>query len=281
MPVALGDHLAVRRAARERAHAMRRAARSAPSRRMLAPGVVLAAATLGGQIWYAAQRHVPWFDDLDASGVFGAESLPPLRIVAVGDSTMTGPGLQNPDELWLRLVARRLADRYRVHLTSLAVGGSRSQDVLDTQLDAAIAARPDIAFVSVGGNDILHGVPVWQFEQRLDRIAGRLNETATVILFGIGDLGSIPRVPSPLKHVVRAVGRVGDTVHTRVAHRHGVHKIDQWQLTTDAFRSGPHMFSPDLFHPSASGHRAWADAVEPTLEEVLADLPRDDSIATA
>ncbi len=65
---------------------------------------------------------------------------------------------------------------------------------------------------------------------------------------------------------------MADWVHRRVADRHGVLKIDQWNLTTAAFNSGLHMFSPDLFHPSPEGHRAWADALIPTMEEAVARL---------
>lgn len=262
--------------------AARRAAGAVEPRRVVGHGVGLAAAAIGGQVVYAAQRRVPGFTDHDASGTFGHAGLPPLRVAAVGDSTMTGPGLDSADELWLRIVARRLAERYHVTLASVARGGARSADVLHDQLDPAIAAGPDVAFVSVGGNDVLHLVPVWRYERRLDAIVARLEAAVpVVILFGIGDLGTIPRAPVPLRYVLRSVGLVGDAVHQRVARRHQIDKVDQWRLTTTAFRAGQHMFAADLFHPSAAGHRAWADAVMPTLDAALAHIapPRSDGRA--
>lgn len=241
--------------------------------RLLGSGVVAAATTIGGELLYVTRRPLPSFTDLDPSGTFGSPDLPSLRIVAVGDSTMTGPGLDDPDDLWLRVVARRLAAHHHVELHSLARGGSRTDDLLREQLDRAVALSPDIAIVSIGGNDILHLVPIWRFERRLDAIVGRLAEASgAVVLFGIGDLGTIPRATFVLRHWVHTAGRLGDQVHERVAARHGVDKVDQWQLTTAAFRAGRHMFSADLFHPSAIGHRTWADAVWPTLERAVAQV---------
>ena len=150
------------------------------------------------------------------------------------------------------------------------MGGSRSRDVLEQQLPDALVDRWDIAIVSVGSNDVLHLVPVWRFRRRLDAIIGRLVEVSDeVILFGVGDLGTIPRLAFPLNKFASGAGHIADWVHRSVARRHQVSKIDQWKSTTAAFNSGLHMFSPDLFHPSPAGHQAWAEAVIPTLESAV------------
>jgi lysophospholipase L1-like esterase len=160
-----------------------------------------------------------------------------------------------------------------VELACLAEGGAKAQDVVEHQLHRALEERWDVAIVSVGSNDIMRFVPVWRFEQRLDHIVASLKEVAdAVVLFGVGDLGSIPRLAFPLDRIASGAGHVADWVHRRVAARHGIAKIDQWRLTTAAFNSGIHMFAPDLFHPSPIGHQAWADALIPTLDEVVAGL---------
>lgn len=228
---------------------------------------------IAGQVAYARFRGVPSFEGLDPSCVVGDGGLPGLRLVVLGDSTVTAPGLDDPDASWPRIVARHLAGRYCVDLTSLAEGGAKSRDVLAGQLPRALTSRWNVAVVSVGSNDIMRFVPVWRFERRLDRIVAELKEVSdAVILFGVGDLGSIPRLPFPLDRIASGAGHVADLVHRRVAARHDVAKIDQWRLTTEAFNSGIHMFSPDLFHPSPIGHQAWADALIPTLDEVVAGL---------
>lgn len=230
------------------------------------------AALVGGQVAYAALRRLPECDDLDPSGSFGDISLPELGIAVLGDSTVTGQGLDDVDDAWPRVIARRLAGRYRVVLRSYAVGGSRARDVLVEQVPRAETTRHDLTVVSVGSNDILRMTPLWQLERRIDEIVKRMQRVSrSVILFGVGDLGSIPRLPPPVDILASGSGHVADWVHRRVAERNGVAKIDQWGLTTEAFNSGLHMFSADLFHPSPFGHLAWADALMPTIENTLAE----------
>lgn len=234
------------------------------------------AALLGGQLAHAALRRFPQCNDLDPSGVFGDPRSPELHVAVLGDSTVTGQGLETVDDSWPRVLARRLSDQHRVILRSYAEGGSKSKDVLDRQIPVAILDHHDIAIISVGSNDILRMTPVWALERRLDSIVEQMKQVATsVILFGIGDLGSIPRLPYPLDLLASGSGRVADWVHRRVAERNDIAKIDQWALTTEAFNSGLHMFASDLFHPSPAGHLAWAEAVFPAVEAELARSGRE------
>lgn len=231
------------------------------------------AALIGGQVAYASLRRLPLADGFDPSGTFGDPGLPRLHIAVLGDSTVTGQGLDDVDDCWPRVVARRLSHRFRVVLSSFAVGGSRSRNVLEEQVPEAERQEYDIVIVSVGSNDILRMTPAWVFERRLGEIVRRMKSVSgSLILFGVGDLGSIPRLPYPIDRLAAGSGHVADWVHRRVADGQGVAKIDQWKLTTEAFNSGLHMFAADLFHPSAEGHLAWADAVLPTLEAELARL---------
>jgi lysophospholipase L1-like esterase len=228
---------------------------------------------LAGQVAYARLRSLPSFEGLDPSTTSGDPSLPPLRLVVLGDSTATAPGLDDPDDSWPRLTAQHLTHRFSVDLRCLAVGGAKSSDVLKAQLPLALQARWDIAIVTVGSNDVLNMVPIRRFERHLDQIVDELSKVSRqIILFGVGDLGSIPRLPFPVDTFASGAGHLADRVHRRVAERHGVLKIDQWKLTTTAFNSGLHMFSPDLFHPGPEGHRAWADAVIPTVDAAVARL---------
>ncbi len=234
------------------------------------------AGLIAGQVAYVSRRRLPLGAEYDPSGTFGEATRPRLRLAVLGDSSVTGQGLASVDESWPRIVARHLADRYHVELLSYAAGGARSEHVLSEQVPAAETRRHDVVIVSVGSNDILRMTPAWRFERRLDEIVARLQRVAaSVILFGVGDLGSIPRFPYPVDRMAAGSARVADWVHRRVAERRGVAKIDQWNLTTEAFNSGPHMFAPDLFHPSAAGHRAWADAVLPTVETELLRAKRE------
>ena len=91
-----------------------------------------------------------------------------------------------------------------------------------------------------------------------------------VVVAGVGDLGTVPRLLPPLRQLASRRGRRGDAVQARVAERYGAIKADLWGAAADAFRSDPSIFSPDLFHPAAPGHRVWADAAWEALEPHLA-----------
>jgi lysophospholipase L1-like esterase len=238
-------------------------------------GTALAgAAVLAGEVLYVARRPLPSFDGFDASGAFGGPAAPRVVLLALGDSTMTGPGLDGPDDIWLRVLARRLGADYRVELHSLAVGGAKSRDVLAHQVPRAIELDADVTLISVGGNDALRGVPVHTFERNLEAItAAMVAASGRVVLMGVGDVGTIPRFPPPLSQVARMTGKVADRVHIRVAARYGTRKLDHWGESAEAFRD-PSVFSPDLFHPNARGHRVWADVAYPAVAAAVAEAVR-------
>lgn len=234
-------------------------------------GAVRAAAGAGAvgvgglvaQGYYAGRRHLPHSPDLECSGVFGHPDGAPVRIVALGDSVLTGAGLRRPADMWLRQAVHRLPYRYRVDLRVLARGGARVREVRDRQLPAALEMSPDIAVVSGGANDLLRGVPARLIQSRLAEVAEGLSGAAERVIFmGIGDLGSIPRAPQPLAAFLTWRSRRGNRAHQRMERVHpNVETLSMWDGVSQAFRADPGLFGPDLFHPNAGGHRLWADAV--------------------
>jgi lysophospholipase L1-like esterase len=227
--------------------------------------------TMAAQFWYVAHRPLPSFRDLEANGVFGSDEMPEARIVLLGDSTITGPGLESSSDLWSHRVARRLAVECHVRLVSVAVGGSRARNVLVDQLPHALKLAPHLAVVSVGANDATHGTRMRQVEADLDAIVASFGQTGTgVVLAGLGDLGNIPRLRHPLKALASRRSRAVDRVHARVAHRHKhAVKVPIAEHTDKAFRSAD-VFCPDLFHPNCAGHAVWADAAYPVIADALA-----------
>ncbi len=229
------------------------------------------AALLAGELLWAIARPVPAFEDLDASGREGDPSAPPLRLAVLGDSSCTGPGLDDPADIWVRVLARTLADRFHVSVRSFAIGGSRAVDVARSQLGGAIGWSPDIAFVSVGANDALKGVSIRTFERHLGTVvAGLVTTSALVVLSGVGDLGSIPRLLPPLDRIYRARGLQMNDVHHQVGARLGAVVADQWSWAAHEFARRPDLFSADLFHPGPDGHRIWAAVAGETIAPHLA-----------
>lgn len=229
-------------------------------------------AVVAGQVAWAAWRPLPSFTDLDPSGFEGPSDGTPLRMLVLGDSSCTGSGLEDPRDIWVRVLARRLAeDGYRVEVVSFAVGGSKATDLVRDQLAPAIEAGGDVALVSVGGNDALRGVRVPVFEAALDTVTARLTEAVPLVaLSGVGDMGTVPRLPPLLAAAARRRGKAMNAAHHRVAARHGALVANQWEWAVERFRD-PTIFSPDLFHPNAEGHRVWADVAYELVAPALAN----------
>lgn len=224
------------------------------------------------QIAHAAFRDdLPTLENQDPSGVFGSPSAPPIRIVFLGDSSVTAPGVDPLDHSWPRQVALHLSERFRVEAISVAVGGSKVRDVIDDQLDRAIALEPDIAYVSVGSNDALRATPIQRFEADYDRMVDRLVASVPAVgLSGIGDLGSIPRLPQLAKGLARIRARAVNNAVARVAARHPrTIKSNAWDVMEGVFNDNPAMFGGDQFHASAEGHLVFGRVARPVADGLV------------
>ena len=251
--------------------------RRGPSRRGISlglPGVALATATAtAGGVWVQVHRvahaPLPHFDDLDPSGTYGAGPGPNLRVVALGDSSVTGPGLADGADTWIARVAASLPAP--VELISLARGGSRVRDVLADQLGAAIALEPDLFVVSVGANDAMHGTPGPVVRRQIVAMLDALDAVAPVVSLGVGDLSVIPRLPRSLRTVVALRRAPIDRVHrSATSGRRRVVRVPVAELSDPHFRAGGvELFSADMFHPNAEGHRLWSQLFTPFVAAAL------------
>jgi lysophospholipase L1-like esterase len=239
--------------------------------RLIKRGMTAGALVLGAEAAYALLRPSPIQPEFDPSGEFGERGLPPLKVAVLGDSSVTAPGVSGPEEIWVSRVCARLAERYRVTLRSFAVGGSQVSDLVETQLEQALAFCPDLVFIAVGANDALKGARLGRFEAQLDELVEVLTEAgAEIVLSGVGDLGTIPRLYPPLRNLMTIRSARFDAAHHHVAARHGAHVVEQRTDNPEVWYLDRGLWSADLFHVSAAGHERWANVAWRTVEPVLA-----------
>ena len=228
--------------------------------------------TLTAEVLWASRRHLPVGAEVDATGVLGAElDGPVVRVVVLGDSTLTGPGLSSPDDLWVRRALFALDLGRPIELVSFAVGGSRVGDV-QRRLPEALAIRADAVVLAVGSNDAIHGTSARQFELDYERLLGAvLSQVPIAAVTNVGDLGNIARFPRPLRQVVRRRGRSFCRIVDQIAARHeGAVLLDV--TPANRFFKDRSLFGPDLFHPTSDGHQLWANAAMPGLMRALERL---------
>ena len=246
-----------------------------PSLLSLVTKPLTGAAVFAGQVLRSAHRQdLPSHNNQDPSGDIGDPDLPPLRIILLGDSSITAPGVLPLDDCWPRRLARNLTDRYFVELRSVGVGGAKARDVLADQVGPALQAEADMALVSVGANDALRGTSVARFEAELEEIIATLAAGIPMVgVSGIGDLSTVRRLPDLARSFAKVRSRALDGAIRRVAARHpDVVKSRAWGDEWRPFADHPEVaFAPDQFHASAAGHAIFAAAAIPVVETLLAN----------
>lgn len=189
---------------------------------------------------------------------------PYARYVALGDSQTEG--LWDGDDAGgVGGFADRLATRIDslwpgLRYANLAVRGRRIRDVLDDQLPAARAMRPDLITSCIGMNDVTR--PGRSFDRALndlDVLHAELAATgATVVITTFPDIAKIlpaGRLLGDRVRQINAVIRAG-------AARHGLHLVDLYAVPS---MTDPDIWSPDRVHGSPAGHRLFAEAAAEAL----------------
>lgn len=226
----------------------------------LCAGVVLAGPLLLGVEVFLATRGEP-SPPLPAGidGCVGCdEPSAPLRTVWLGDSTAAGVGVAEVEDVVGRQVARRLGRPVDVRV--LATSGSTVSDVVSEQLPM-LPDDVNIVFVSVGANDATHLTSPTTFSSSYRTLLDGMPETACLVLLGVPDVGSAPRLAQPLRAVAGWRARRLDRKVRALARRTGATYVDIAGTTGPAFRRDPSLFSVDGYHPDGTGYALWAGAV--------------------
>lgn len=186
------------------------------------------------------------------------------RYVALGDSSTEGLDDPAGDGRY-----RGWADRLAVHVAraqgellyaNLAVRGRRTREILQQQLEPALAMRPELATVFSGTNDIIRS----GFE--LDAVIGDIGTMqralrdagATVLTFTMPDLSEVmplarrvaPRLLA-FNAAVRALGAETGTIVVDLA----LHPV----------AADPRLWSDDRLHANSRGHERIAAALADAL----------------
>ncbi|MEU1290340.1 SGNH/GDSL hydrolase family protein [Kitasatospora sp. NPDC005856] len=183
-----------------------------------------------------------------------------LRFVALGDSLTEGIGDRVGEDWrgWAAVLAHALAPEGRdVEFTNLAYSGALTTELTARQLPDALAQRPQLAAVVVGGNDTLRtGFDIRRATLELDATLGELSgHGARLLTACLPDPGSLLRLPAPLaRPLARRMRAVNTVVHALTERHRAVHlHIAELPWLTER-----RLLSVDRLHPSAEGHHLIA-----------------------
>ena len=102
---------------------------------------------------------------------------PEMRILAFGDSLLTGYGLEDGQNYPARLETALRVRGINARVANAGVSGNTTADGLqrlDFTLDNQKQA-PDLVVISLGGNDMLRALPVGQTRDNLDAMLKQLH----------------------------------------------------------------------------------------------------------
>lgn len=199
-----------------------------------------------------------------------------LHMMVFGDSTATGYGCTDANQVPGALLARHLAilSGKRIRLSTKAIVGATSKG-LSGQVDAMFVAGapPDAAVIMIGANDVtlLNGIP--QSARRLGDAVKRLRASGAVVVVGTcPDFGVITAIPQPLRWVARDRGLRLARAQARAVRAAGGVPVPLADLLTPEFRKAPDaMFSADGYHPSAAGYELAYRQLMPALSHALGE----------
>jgi lysophospholipase L1-like esterase len=200
-----------------------------------------------------------------------------LHLMVFGDSTATGYGCLNSDEVPGVLIARGLAKASgkRIRLSTKAIVGATSKG-LSGQIDAMFVAGPppDAAVVMIGANDITAVNGLQQSARRLGGAVRRLRDSGAVVVVGTcPDFGVITAIPQPLRLVTRTRGLRLARLQAAAVRGSGGVAVPFSDLLAPEFMKAPEvLFSSDMFHPSAAGYALAASQLLPALCNALGEL---------
>lgn len=199
--------------------------------------------------------------DTPATAAPSADAHPWRRFVAVGDSFTEGIG--DPDDAvpgghrgWADRVAEVLAAQVEgFHYGNLAVRGRLIAQIVEEQIEPALALNPDLVTLCAGGNDIIRpGADPDHVSQIVEDAVSRLGaHGATVVLFTGIDVGW-----QPVFRSMRGRVAIYNENLRAIADRHDAIVADQWALKEI---QDPRFFDDDRLHLNALGHHEVARMV--------------------
>ena len=194
-----------------------------------------------------------------------APALPPVmgaeqRIVALGDSLFAGYGLEPGQSYPARLEAALRARGINARIMNAGVSGDTTAGGLQ-RLDFTLNSLPQppaLVIISLGGNDMLRGLPPEQTRANLDAILGKLKaRKIRVVLLGM--------LAAP--NLGKDYSAKFNPIYPSLAEKYDAHLVP---FFLQALAGKPNLVQADHIHPTAEGVNRM---VEESIGDVIIKLP--------
>jgi acyl-CoA thioesterase I len=185
-----------------------------------------------------------------------AESPPPIRIVALGDSLTAGLGLPENDSFSTRLQAALAAKGVAVEIANAGVSGDTAAAGF-ARLDWSVPDGTDAVILELGANDMLRGIDPGVTRTALDSILQRLNERHIAVL--LCGMRAAPNLGPEY-------GQAFEDIYPALAAKYGV---PLYPFFLDGVAGHTDLLQHDGMHPTAAGVNVIVAHVLPQVEQLL------------
>lgn len=230
---------------------------------------------IGEALWAKHHVHLAPEPSGDRFGTVragtGADSRPPLRMVAVGDSMVAACGVDDQSVGFVPDLASVFAERLNRHIDWEAHGrlGATMRRVR-YRLLPEVEGHPDLLVVIAGSNDIMarRGIEEWKADLRATLEEARpLSEH--IIVFSCGQLYNSPALGATLRRSLK--GKVDEQVEASriICREFGARYVDMAHEDVNADDAS--FYADDHFHPGEFGYRYMAERSGELLDDWLAE----------
>jgi lysophospholipase L1-like esterase len=194
-----------------------------------------------------------------------------LRILAIGDSTVSGIGVMRGDETVSATTARALARMTGRPVAWHAVGlsGATAKIAVGQLIPRLVPEPADLLVVAFGVNDAMAYRSPAAFARDLTALVSAARScvgAAAVVIAGVAPLKFFPGLPSPLRGILGWRCTALQTAAERLAGQLP-------RLVVERFSAlfVPELFASDGFHPNARAHAMWGEEIAALALPLLRD----------
>jgi lysophospholipase L1-like esterase len=185
----------------------------------------------------------------------------PIRLVAVGESSVSGVGVPRSDQTVTSVAARALARRTGrpIAWRTYGLSGATASDAMERLLPRIAPAPADLLIVAFGVNDVLAYSSPGAFTDDLAALvtAARARVgNAAVVIAGVAPLASFPALPWPLRTILGWRSNALQAAAERLPERLPRLVVERFSARLD---SG--LFAADGFHPNKQAHALWGEEI--------------------
>lgn len=194
---------------------------------------------------------------------------PQIRMLIIGDSSAVGVGAAPPEG---SVAGRLAADFPAADIQNIAVSGSKVVDAIKQLKRVPAKARYDLILIQIGGNDIVRRTPYRQLQRDLPILFKLAKQHSDkIVQLTCGNVGTSQLLPLGTRWFFTLRTKKIRDIFMSAATAHNVHYVDLYRpKAQDAYAKNPKLYySPDFFHPSATGYGEWYTSIKPIINQLL------------